>query len=159
MFESASRYDIKGRKYIGADRKYYASDLGLRNARLNFRQVEETHIMENIIYNELRTRGYNVDVGIVSSFKKVENGTNQRVSYECDFVCNMASRRYYIQSAYALPSKEKLDQEQASLLHINDSFKKIIIAKEDILPHYNDDGVLIMNLYDFLLDADSLERL
>lgn len=159
LFETASRYDVKGRKYIGADRKYYAADLGLRNARLNFRQIEETHIMENIIYNELRGRGYRVDVGIVPAFRKGANGGNQRVSYECDFVCNLGSRRYYIQSAYATPTEEKMAQEKASFLRIDDSFKKIIIIKDGSLPHYDDDGVLIMGLYDFLLDLDSLERL
>lgn len=157
LFEAARRYDVKGRKYIGANVKYYAVDQGLRNARLNFRQVEETHIMENIIYNELRCRGYNVDVGVVSAQKRNSEGKAERVNYECDFVCNMGSRRCYVQSAYAMPTREKEKQEQASLLRIGDSFKKIIIVKDGAKTHYNDNGFLIMNLYDFLLDDRSLE--
>lgn len=157
LFEAARRYDVKGRKHIGASVKYYAVDQGLRNARLNFRQVEETHIMENIIYNELRHRGYSVDVGVVPAQKRDSEGKAERVNYECDFVCNMGSRRCYIQSAYAMPTKEKEDQEQASLLRIGDTFKKIIIVKDGIKPHYNDNGFLIMNLYDFLLDDRFLE--
>lgn len=157
LFEAARRYDIKGRKYIGAGVKYYAIDPGLRNARLNFRQVEGAHIMENLIYNELRARGYGVDVGVVPSQRRGADGRQQRVSYECDFVCNMGSRRYYIQSAYALPTREKLEQEQASLLRIADSFKKVIVVKDGVKPHYNDEGILVLNLYDFLLDEHSLE--
>lgn len=156
LFEEAKRYDIKGRKYIGAGVKYYAVDPGLRNARMNFRQVEPTHIMENIIYNELRSRGYGVDVGVVSSQRKGSDGKQERVNYECDFVANLGSRRYYIQSAYALPTEEKANQEQASLLRINDSFKKIVVVKDGIKPFYNDKGILTMNLYDFLLDPHSL---
>ncbi len=157
LFETAQRYDIKGRKYIGAGVKYYAIDPGLRNARLNFRQVEGAHIMENVIYNELRARGYGVDVGVVSSQRRGADGKQQRVSYECDFVCNMGSRRCYIQSAYALPTREKVEQEQASLLRIPDSFKKVIVVKDGVRPHYNDEGILVLNLYDFLLDERSLE--
>lgn len=157
LFETARRYDIKGRKYIGAGVKYYAIDPGLRNARLNFRQVEGTHIMENVVYNELRARGYAVDVGVVSSQRRDADGKQQRVSYECDFVCNMGSRRCYIQSAYALPTREKLEQEQASLLRIPDSFKKVIVVKDGVGPHYNDEGILVLSLYDFLLDERSLE--
>lgn len=157
LFEEARRYDIKGRKYIGAGVKYYATDTGLRNARLNFRQVEPTHLMENIIYNELRARGYGVDVGVVPAQRKSADGKQERVAYECDFVANLGSRRYYIQSAYALPTEEKIAQEQASLLKINDSFKKIVVVKDSVKPYYNDKGILTMNLYDFLLDARSLE--
>lgn len=157
LFETARRYDIKGRRYIGADVKYYAVDPGLRNARLNFRQVEGAHLMENIVYNELRGRGYSVDVGVVPAQRTDADGMRRRVAYECDFVCNLGSRRYYIQSAYALPTREKLDQEQASLLRIGDSFKKVIVTRDGTRPHYNDDGVLIMNLYDFLLDPRSLD--
>lgn len=158
LFEEARRFDIKGRKYIGAGSKYYAVDPGLRNARLNFRQVEETHMMENIIFNELRGRGYGVDVGVVNAQKRGEGGKQQRVSYECDFVCNAGSRRYYVQSAYSLPTLEKINQEQASLVRIGDSFKKVIITKDGGGTHYNEEGILMMNLYDFLLDEHSLDR-
>lgn len=123
---------------------------------MNFRQVEPTHIMENIICNELRSRGYGVDVGVVPSQRKGADGKQERVNYECDFVANLGSRRCYIQSAYALPMEEKANQEQASLLRINDSFKKIVVVKDGIKPFYNDKGILTMNLYDFLLDPYSL---
>ena len=141
------RYDIKGRKYIGTLSKYYFQDIGLRNALLNFRQMEETHIMENVIYNELRSRGYGVDVGIVD----VRTATLRR-QLEVDFVANKGDMRYYIQSAFALPNEEKREQELASLKRINDSFKKIIIVREDIAPYHDDNGVLIIGLMDFLLN-------
>ena len=150
ILEKATRYDIKGRKYIGTLSKYYFQDVGLRNALLNFRQVEETHIMENIIYNELRSRSYSVDVGMV----EVRN-SSERKQLEVDFVANKGDRRYYIQSAYALPDEAKREQELASLKRIGDSFKKIIIVRDDIAPYYDDNGVRIMGLMDFLLNAES----
>lgn len=144
--EKSVRYDIKGRKYIGTLSKYYFQDIGLRNALLNFRQVEETHIMENVIYNELRSRGYSVDVGVVEVRSAIE-----RKHLEVDFVANKGDKRYYIQSAFALPDEKKREQELASLKRINDSFKKIIILREDIVPYHDDNGILIMGLMDFLL--------
>lgn len=149
ILEKSMRYDIKGRKYIGTLSKYYFQDIGLRNALLNFRQVEETHIMENVIYNELRSRGYSVDVGMVDARTATE-----RKQLEVDFVANKGDKRYYIQSAFALPDEEKRQQELASLKRINDSFKKIIIMREDIAPYHDDNGVLIMGLMDFLLKMD-----
>ena len=150
ILEKATRYDIKGRKYIGTLSKYYFQDVGLRNALLNFRQVEETHIMENVIYNELRSRGYRVDVGMVEV-----RTSSERKHLEVDFVANKGDRRYYIQSAYALPDEAKREQELASLKRIGDSFKKIIIVRDDIAPYYDDNGVRIMGLMDFLLNAES----
>lgn len=149
ILEKSMRYDIKGRKYIGTLSKYYFLDIGLRNALLNFRQVEETHIMENVIYNELRSRGYSVDVGMVDARTATE-----RKQLEVDFVANKGDKRYYIQSAFALPDEEKRQQELASLKRINDSFKKVIIMREDIAPYHDDNGVLIMGLLDFLLKTD-----
>lgn len=149
ILEKSMRYDIKGRKYIGTLSKYYFQDIGLRNALLNFRQVEETHIMENVIYNELRGRGYSVDVGMVDARTATE-----RKQLEVDFVANKGDKRYYIQSAFALPDEEKRQQELASLKRINDSFKKVIIMREDIAPYHDDNGVLIMGLMDFLLKTD-----
>ncbi len=149
ILEKSMRYDIKGRKYIGTLSKYYFQDIGLRNALLNFRQVEETHIMENVIYNELRSRGYSVDVGMVDARTATE-----RKQLEVDFVANKGDKRYYIQSAFALPDEEKRQQELASLKRINDSFKKVIIMREDIVPYHDDNGVLIMGLMDFLLKTD-----
>jgi len=157
IIDKATRYDIKGKKYIDSPFKYYFEDMGLRNARINFRQLEETHIMENIIFNELRTRGFNIDVGAVPYNYKNKLGVSTKTYLEVDFVCNKADKRYYIQSALTLPTKEKLDQEQNSLLRINDSFKKIIIVKDSISTYYNEDGVLIMNLFDFLLNENSLD--
>lgn len=133
----------------------FTSDIGLRNARLNFRQYEETHIMENIIYNELKIMGFNVDVGVVE-YSKNENGKSVRIQAEVDFVCNKADQRYYIQSAFSIPDQEKMLQEQNSLMRIADSFKKIIIVKDGIKSHYNENGVLILNLFDFLLNENSL---
>lgn len=157
LIDSAMRYDIKGKKYINTPSKYYFTDLGLRNARLNFRQVEETHAMENIIFNELKVRGYNVDVGVVVMNEVDKNGKKIRKQLEVDFVCNKGSKRFYIQSAYALPDKEKMEQEQRSLMNTGDGFKKIIITKDAVAPLYNDEGILVMSVYDFLLNPDSME--
>lgn len=157
LISCAKRYDIKGKKYINTPYKYYFTDIGLRNARLNFRQYEETHIMENVIYNELKIMGFNVDVGVVE-YSKARNGTSVRTQSEVDFVCNKADRRYYIQSALSLPNEEKTEQEQNSLLKISDSFKKIIIVKDVIKTHYNENGILILSLFDFLLQENPLER-
>ena len=156
LLEEVKRYDVKGRKYIGTPLKYYFSDMGLRNARLNFRQIEETHIMENIIYNELRMRGYDVDVGVVTSNEVTEDGKKIRKQREIDFICNMGSRRYYIQSAFALPDRAKIEQEEKPLLLSGDGFKKIIVTKEAPAPLYDEHGILSMNIYDFLLNKDSL---
>lgn len=144
------RYDIKGRKYIDTPQKYYFEDLGLRNARLGFRQVEETHLMENLIYNELRIRGYLVDVGVVPTRVKDTDGAYRRSQLEVDFVCNRGSERVYVQSAYRLPTEEKRKQEMASLLKIDDSFRKIIITEDLIKRHLDDNGVEWINVYDFL---------
>ena len=144
LIERVSRYDVKGKKYIDSPFKYYFADLGLRNARLNFRQQEENHIMENLIYNELQIRGYNVDVGVVEVIEKNDDNVSVRKKFEIDFVCNMQSKKYYIQSAYEIPTKEKLEQEQQSLLHSKDSFKKIIIVKDKIKPWHNENGILII---------------
>ena len=157
IIDSAIRYDIKGKKYINTPSKYYFTDLGLRNARLNFRQVEETHVMENIIFNELKVRGYNVDVGVVVMNEVDKNGKKIRKQLEVDFVCNKGSKRFYIQSAYALPDKEKMEQEQRSLVNTGDGFKKIIITKDAVAPLYNEEGILVMSVYDFLLNPDSME--
>lgn len=157
LIDSAIRYDIKGKKYINTPSKYYFTDLGLRNTRLNFRQVEETHAMENIIFNELKVRGYNVDVGVVVMNEVDKNGKKIRKQLEVDFVCNKGSKRFYIQSAYALPDKEKMEQEQRSLVNTGDGFKKIIITKDAVAPLYNDEGILVMSVYDFLLNPDSME--
>lgn len=153
LIEKALRYDIKGKKYINTPAKYYFVDMGLRNARLSFRQQEYTHIMENVIYNELRSRGYSVDVGVVKNVGK-ENGVSVRKSFEVDFVVNSGNRRYYIQSAYNIPSEEKMKQEQASLLSINDAFRKIIIVNQPILSGYNEQGILMLSLSDFLLEPE-----
>ena len=157
LIDGAIRYDIKGKKYIGTPVKYYFTDMGLRNARLNFRQLEETHTMENIIFNELKIRGFNVDVGVITQYESNEKGNGLRKQLEIDFVCNKGSKRYYIQSAYALPDQTKIEQEQRPLIRTGDSFKKIIITKDAPAPYYNDSGILIMNLYDFLLNDRSLE--
>ncbi|MCR4928799.1 MAG: DUF4143 domain-containing protein, partial [Lachnospiraceae bacterium] len=146
----------KGRKYIGTPSKYYYTDLGLRNALLNFRQFEETHLMENTIYNELIYREYNVDVGVVE-IRIDENGKKVRRQLEVDFVVNQGSKRYYIQSAYALPNQEKIEQEQASLVKIPDSFKKIIITGGNAPVWRNDHGITIMGLFEFLLNENSLD--
>lgn len=153
LIDKAVRYDIKGKKYINTPSKYYFVDMGLRNARLSFRQQEYTHIMENVIYNELKLRGYSVDVGVVG-VSAMENGKQSRKQLEVDFVVNMGNRRYYIQSAYAMPTEEKIKQEQASLLAISDAFKKIIIVNQPILTGYNENGILIVSLSDFLLSPE-----
>lgn len=157
MIEKAERYDIKGRKYIGTLPKYYFSDLGLRNAILGLRQLEENHIMENIIYNELRARGNKVDIGMIEQRFIDDNSKWQRKQLEVDFVVNQGSKRYYIQSAFAMPDEEKIKQEKASLLRINDSFKKIIIVKDDIMPYHDENGITTIGLFDFLLKRDSLD--
>lgn len=157
IISEANRYDVKGRKYIGTPLKYYFEDVGLRNARLGFRQVEETHLMENIIYNELRVRGFSVDVGVVMKRNRTEAGVQEKRQLEIDFIANQGSRRYYIQSAFSIPDEEKREQEKASLINVGDSFKKIIIVKDVVKPWHDDDGILTISLYDFLLDEKSLE--
>ena len=149
------RYDIKGKKYINTPCKYYFSDIGLRNARLHFRQYEETHIMENVIYNELLIRGYAVDVGVVETSEYTSEQKRVQKLLEVDFVCNKGSSRLYIQSALSIPDIEKERQEQRSLERITDSFKKIIIVK-DVPTHFNDSGILLLNLFDFLRNSESL---
>ncbi|MEE1249965.1 MAG: ATP-binding protein [Lachnospiraceae bacterium] len=157
IINKANRYNVKGRKYIGTPLKYYFEDVGLRNARLGFRQVEETHLMENIIYNELRSRGYSVDVGVVEKRGTDENGKEYKNQLEIDFVANLGSKRYYIQSAFSMPTEEKRIQEKASLVNINDSFKKIIVVKDVINVTRDEDGITTMSIYDFLLKENSLE--
>ena len=157
LVESARRYDIKGKSYIGTPLKYYCMDMGLRNARINFRQMEVTHSMENVIYNELRMRGYSVDVGNLTI---VENGKAAKAvkkQLEVDFICRKGSKKYYIQSAYLLETEEKIAQELRPLLKIHDSFKKIVITSNTPRPFYNEDGILMMSVYDFLLNAEFLE--
>ena len=158
LIESAQRYDIKGKAYIETPKKYYFSDLGLRNARINFRQFEQTHSMENVIYNELRMRGYSVDVGVIPIAEKDKAGKVTRKQLEVDFVCNMGSVRYYIQSAYSLPDETKHIQEIRPFRRIDDSFKKIVITKDIVQPHYDEYGILTINIYDFLLDPHCLEK-
>lgn len=158
LIERSVRYDIKGRKYIDTPAKYYFSDLGLRNARINFRQYEETHLMENLIYNELRLRGMSVDVGVVVKNEKDANGVSVRKQLEVDFVCNQGSQRYYIQSALRLPSEEKREQEVRSLKSINDSFRKFVITEDLISRYHDNEGITYMNIYEFLLDENSLQR-
>ena len=157
LIDSAVRYDVKGKKYIDTPVKYYFTDMGLRNARLNFRQLEETHSMENIIFNELKIRGFNVDVGVIIQYDTNEKGNSVRKQLEIDFVCNKGSKRYYIQSAYAIPDQAKMEQEQRSLMLTGDFFKRIIITKDTPAPYYNENGVLIMSVYDFLLNENSLD--
>ena len=151
------RYDVKGRKYIGTPLKYYFEDVGLRNARLEFKQVEETHLMENIIYNELKIRGYKVDVGMVTKSILTSEGNREKKQLEVDFIANLGSKRYYIQSALSLSTEEKVKQEKVSLININDSFKKIILVKDIIKVKRDEDGIVTMNVYDFLLNDNSLE--
>ncbi len=157
IISKAQRYDIKGKKYIGSPFKYYFEDIGLRNARLNFRQIEPTHAMENILYNELIMRGFNVDVGVVEKYTQNSNGQNTVSLLEVDFVCNKGSLRYYVQSAYSIPDASKMAQEQASLDRIGDSFKKIIVVQDNVAPWHTDKGYLIINILDFLLNPNSLE--
>ena len=159
MIEEALRYDVKGRKYIGTETKYYFADMGLRAAILNFRQQEETHVMENIIYNELRMRGYRVDVGLVETWKTSTEGKNVRVPLEVDFVVNKGAERIYIQSAFRMPTEDKVVQEKRSLLNTNDNFRKIIIVGDDIKRKTDEQGIITMSLYDFLLDPHSIDRL
>lgn len=156
LMEKAARYDVKGRKYIDTPYKYYFVDPGLRNARLNFRQPDFSHIMENVIYNELRIRGYNVDVGIVPVVVR-ENGKQMRRQHEIDFVCNLGSLRYYIQSAYRMENEKKVAQEEASLRNVDDSFKKIVVVGEHTPVLHNDAGITTISIYDFLLNPNSLE--
>ena len=157
LAEKVSRYDVKGKSYFDTPYKYYFVDLGLRNARLNFRQSEPTHMMENVIYNELRVRGYNVDVGIVPVISRDEEGRQNRSQLEIDFVCNLGSKKYYIQSVYRMPDEEKNRQEEASLRRVDDSFKKIVILGEDIVVRRNEAGITTIGIYDFLLNENSLE--
>ncbi len=158
MLNRVNRFDVKGKKYIGTPYKIYFEDIGLRNARLNFRQIEGTHIMENIIYNELRYRGYKVDVGVVESREHDENGREIRKQLEIDFIASMGSKRYYIQSAYAIPDEEKYRQETKSFDKAKDSFKKIIIVEKSMKPRRDDNGYVMMGVKEFLLDAGSLEK-
>ena len=158
LIEEALRYDVKGRKYIGTETKYYFCDLGLRNILLNLRQQEETHIMENVIYNELRIRGYLVDVGLVECWTTDENGKRKRSKLEVDFVVNNGPERVYIQSAFNMPTKDKEKQERRSLINIADNFRKVIVVKDDIKRKIDDDGVVTIGLFDFLLDEQSIER-
>ena len=157
LLEAASRYDIKGRAYIETPKKYYFSDMGLRNARINFRQFEPTHLMENVIYNELRMRGYNVDVGVVPVSERDKEGKVLRKQLEVDFICNMGSRRYYIQSAYSVSDEEKRKQEIRPFRKIDDSFKKVIITGDMVPAQYDETGILTLNIYDFLLNPSALE--
>ena len=158
LVAKAVRYDVKGRKYIDTPSKFYFCDLGLRNARLNFRQTENTHLMDNLIYNELIYRGYNVDVGVVVTEMKDEEGKRHKVQLEIDFVCNQGSKRIYVQSAYRLPTEAKQNQEMLSLTKADDSFKKVVIVGEDQLVHRNDKGIVTMSLRDFLMDKDALDK-
>ena len=157
LIESVQRYDIKGKAYIETPKKYYFSDLGLRNARINFRQFEQTHSMENVIYNELRMRGYRVDVGVVPIAEKDKDGKVVRKALEVDFVCNLGSARYYIQSAYSLPDEAKRNQEIRPFRKIDDSFKKIVVTKDIVPTHYDENGILTVNIYEFLLNPGSIE--
>lgn len=158
LVEAAQRYDIKGKAYVETPKKYYFSDLGLRNARINFRQFEQTHAMENVIYNELCMRGYSVDVGVIIVAEKDSEGKVIRKQLEVDFVCNSGSARYYIQSAYSLPDEEKRIQEIRPFRKINDSFKKIVVTKDIVQPYYDEYGILTVNIYDFLLDPKCIEK-
>ena len=158
LIEASTRYDIKGKAYIETPKKYYFTDLGLRNARINFRQFEQTHSMENVIYNELRMRGYSVDVGVISVAERDQDGKITRKQLEVDFVCNLGFSRYYIQSAYSLPDEAKRTQETRPFRKIDDSFKKIIVTKDIVSPHYDEHGILTVNIYDFLLDPNIIEK-
>ena len=157
LIQKAERYNVKGRKYISTPSKYYYTDLGLRNALLEFRQFEKTHLMENAIYNELIYRGFSVDIGVVE-INTTENGKKIRKKLEIDFVANLGSLRYYVQSAYAIPDKEKMEQEQESLVNVPDSFKKIIVVESRTPLWRNEEGITIMNIFDFMLDKNSLNQ-
>lgn len=156
LIEQVNRYDVKGKKYIGTPMKFYFSDLGLRNALLNFRQMEKTHQMENVIYNELRNRGYNVDVGVVPVNGKNAQGISCRTQLEVDFVCNKGNRRIYIQSALSLPTQEKIDQETNSLRRIDDGFQRVIIVGDHTISSHDENGILFINIYNFLLEPDCI---
>lgn len=157
LIEESMRYDVKGRKYIGTESKYYFMDMGLRGAILNFRQQEENHIMENVIYNELRMRGFLVDVGMIEAWKKDKDNQSVRRNLEIDFVANKGNQRYYIQSAFSIPDEEKKAQEEASLKAIKDAFKRVVVLRDDIMPYHDDNGFLIIGLIDFLLNPNSLD--
>ena len=157
LISKAKRYDVKGKKYINSPYKYYFEDIGLRNARLNFRQTEENHVMENIIYNELKFRGYNVDVGVVNIYTTDKNGKRILKNYEVDFIATQGSNKYYIQSAFSISNFEKLQQENNSLINIQDSFKKIIVVKDNIKPRHDENGITTIGIYNFLLNQNSLE--
>ncbi|MDE6786810.1 MAG: DUF4143 domain-containing protein, partial [Muribaculaceae bacterium] len=150
LFESAERYDVKGKRYFESTKKYYCIDVGLRNARLNFRQQEPTHIMENVIYNHLRVLGFLVDVGVVES-REMKDGKLKFIQREIDFVVNKGDQKYYIQSAYSIPTEDKREQELASLIKVSDSFKKIVVVADDIMPYTDDNGIYFTGLFDFLL--------
>ena len=157
LIEEVKRYDIKGKSYIGTPMKYYFMDMGLRNSRINFRQMEVSHAMENIIFNELRMRGLIVDVGNLMIVENGKDGKPAKKQLEVDFICHKGSKKYYIQSAYILGTEEKMAQEIRPFLKINDSFKKIVITSDTPKPFYSEEGILMMNIYDFLLNPDSLE--
>ena len=158
LINEANRYDVKGRKYIGTPLKYYYEDIGLRNARLGFRQVEETHLMENVVYNELLSRGYAVDVGVVETRKRNSEGKQEKRKLEIDFVANMGSQRYYIHSAFQIPDQDKEKQEKESLNNVNDSFKKIVLVRDVVKISRDEKGIVTMSIYDFLMDKNSLEK-
>ena len=158
MIEQAERYDIKGKRYISTPYKYYFTDTGLRNARLNFRQLEETHLMENVIYNELCLRGYSVDVGVVEINERQEDGKYVRKQIEVDFVCNKADERVYVQSAFSIPTTEKRLQEERPLVNVGDGFRKVVVTKDNVLRHNDENGILIMSLQEFLMDEGALEK-
>lgn len=158
LLNCVRRFDVKGKKYISTPYKIYFEDIGLRNARLNFRQMEATHLMENIIYNELRYRGFNVDVGEVIVVSRDKGSKSERCRYEIDFLANLGSRRYYIQSAYDIRDQEKLEQEIRPFKYTGDSFKKIVLVEKPMVPRYDDNGILFMGILDFLTDPNSLER-
>lgn len=155
--ERAERYDIKGKRYISTPYKYYFTDTGLRNARINFRQIEETHLMKNVIYNELCGRGYSVDVGVVEVNERQTDGRYVRKQIEVDFVCNKADERIYVQSALTIPTTEKRQQEERPLVAVQDSFRKVIITADNVVRHRDDQGILIVNLQDFLINPNALE--
>ena len=157
ILEKSKRFDVKGKKYMATPAKHYFTDLGIRNAVVNFRQTEETHIMENIIYIELRMRGFNVDVGLVEVKEKLEDGKYTKKKLEIDFIANKGNNKYYIQSAFNASLPEKREQEERSLIKVNDSFKKIIVVRDDIKPYRDDNGILTIGLFDFLLEPNSLE--
>ena len=158
MIEQAERYDIKGKRYISTPYKYYFTDAGLRNARLNFRQLEETHLMENVMYNELCLRGYSVDVGVVEINERQEDGKYVRKQIEVDFVCNKADERVYVQSAFSIPTTEKRLQEERPLVNVGDGFRKVVVTKDNVVRHNDENGILIMSLQEFLMDEGALEK-